>query len=360
MIRYAQGNLLEAPAEALVNTVNEVGVMGKGIALLFREAYPQSAESYEKAAKAGEIRVGRVFVTPGESLLGPRWIIHFPTKKHWRSPSQLSWVREGLKDLVRVIRREGIRSIALPPLGCGNGGLQWPLVRREIEGALSMLDDVEVTVFEPTIRYFNAPKRSGVEALTPPRAMIAELVRRYAVLGLDCSILEVQKLAWFLDRSLSRKGHPDVLAAKFTANTFGPYSEPVRFLLTALDGSYLHSEKRLADAKPLDTLWFEDAKRDVVSDYLATTESAPFLPALEEASAVIEGFESPLGMELLATVDWLIEKEGAVPTVEGIRNALAHWPAGAAAARRKQQIFDDRLIRLALDRLIETKLVAAP
>jgi len=219
---------------------------------------------------------------------------------------------------------------------------------------------VEVTVFEPTEKYYNAPKRSGVEALTPPRAMIAELVRRYAVLGLDCSILEVQKLAWFLDRSLIRQGLPDVLAAKFTANKFGPYSDPVRFLLTALDGSYLHSEKRLADAKPLDTLWFEDAKREVVSDYLATPESAPFLPALEEASAVIEGFESPLGMELLATVDWLIDQEGAEPTVVGIRNALAQWPAGAAAAHRKQQIFDDRLIRLALDRLIETRLVAAP
>ena len=133
MIRYTQGNLLEAPAEALVNTVNEVGVMGKGIALLFREAFPQSAEIYEKAAKAGDVRVGHVLVTPGESLLGPRWIIHFPTKKHWRSPSELAWVREGLKDLVRIIRREGIRTIALPPLGCGNGGLQWPLVRREIE-----------------------------------------------------------------------------------------------------------------------------------------------------------------------------------------------------------------------------------
>lgn len=360
MIRYTQGNLLDAPAEALVNTVNEVGVMGKGIALLFREAFPQSAEIYEKAAKAGKVRVGHVLVTPGESLMGPRWIIHFPTKKHWRSPSELAWVREGLKDLVRVIRREGIRSIALPPLGCGNGGLQWPLVRREIEGALSMLDDVEVTVFEPTDKYYNAPKRSGVEELTPARAMVAELVRRYAVLGLDCSILEVQKLAWFLHRSIIRHGLPDVLAPKFAANKFGPYSEPVRFLLTALDGSYIHSEKRLADAKPLDTLWFEDAKRGVVADFLETPASAPYLPALNEASAVIEGFESPLGMELLATVDWLINEQQAVPTVEGIRQAIAHWPAGAAAARRKQEIFNDRLIQLALDRLIETTLVAAP
>lgn len=360
MIRYTQGNLLEATSEALVNTVNEVGVMGKGIALLFREAFPQSAATYEKAAKEGEVHVGHVLVTQGESLLGPRWIIHFPTKKHWRNPSEMAWVREGLKDLVRVIRREGIRSIALPPLGCGNGGLQWPLVRREIEAALSMLEDVEVTVFEPTDKYYNAPKPSGIEALTPPRAMIAELVRRYAVLGLECSILEVQKLAWFLHRSIVRHGLPDVLAPKFSANKFGPYSEPVRFLLTALDGSYIHSEKRLSDAKPLDTLWFEDSKRTVVAEYLSATESAPFLPALEEASAVIEGFESPLGMELLATVDWLIEKEGADATIEGVRNALAHWPGGTIAARRKQQIFDDRLIQLALNRLIETRLVAAP
>jgi O-acetyl-ADP-ribose deacetylase (regulator of RNase III) len=149
LIRYAQGNLLEAPTEALVNPVNEVGVMGKGIALLFRGAFPENTRAYEAACRTGEVQVGRMLVTANASLLGPRWIINFPTKKHWRNPSELEWVREGLKDLVRVVREQGIRSIALPALGCGNGGLPWEPVRREIEAALGSLEDVDVLVFQP-------------------------------------------------------------------------------------------------------------------------------------------------------------------------------------------------------------------
>lgn len=150
MIHFTQGNLLEAPVEALINTVNEVGVMGKGLALMFREAFPENMRAYAAACQAEEVRVGRMFVTRNNTLVGPRWIISFPTKKHWRNPSKLEWVQEGLTDLVRVIRENGIRSIAVPPLGCGNGGLDWSRVRIEVEAALSELDDVEVIVFEPT------------------------------------------------------------------------------------------------------------------------------------------------------------------------------------------------------------------
>src|SRR5204863_4683207 len=126
-------NLLTASAEALVNTVNEVGVMGKGVALMFREEFPEAAKEYEAAAKAHRVHVGRVFLTRNESLIGPRWIIHFPTKKHWRNPSKLEWIREGLKDLIRLVQEHHIASLALPPLGCGNGGLEWTHVRTEIE-----------------------------------------------------------------------------------------------------------------------------------------------------------------------------------------------------------------------------------
>jgi len=149
MIRYVQGNLLEAPAEALVNAVNEVGVMGKGIALLFRRAVPENMRAYEAACRKGAVRVGQMFVTENRGVAGPRWIINFPTKKHWRNPSRLEWVRDGLADLVRVVRERGIQSIALPALGCGNGGLDWSDVRKEIEAALGGLEDVEVRVYLP-------------------------------------------------------------------------------------------------------------------------------------------------------------------------------------------------------------------
>jgi O-acetyl-ADP-ribose deacetylase (regulator of RNase III) len=360
MIRFVQGNLLDAPVDALVNTVNEVGVMGKGIALQFREAFPESSHEYEQAAKAGQVKIGRVLVTRSASLLGPQWIIHFPTKKHWRNPSQLAWIRSGLTDLARVIEREHIRSIALPPLGCGNGGLEWSFVRKEIEGALAGIANIDVTVFEPTTQYFNAPKRVGLEELTPARALIAEMIRRYSVLGIECSILEVQKLAWVLTRTLDRNHLVDTLGLQFAASKYGPYADSLRHLLDGLDGSYLHCEKRLADAKPLEPVWFDNEKRTVVAEYLASSVGVAFVPALDEATAVIEGFESPLGMELLATVDWLIHERGVAPNLAGVREGIEHWPTGKASAGRKQRLFDDRMLSLAIGRLTSTLYEPAP
>ena len=217
MIRYTTGNLLDARTEALVNTVNELGVMGKGIALMFREAFPDNRAAYEAACKQGKVRVGRMFVTENRALTGPRWIINFPTKKHWRHPSKLEWVRDGLEDLRRVLRDKKIKSVALPPLGCGNGGLEWVQVRATIESALSSLKGIEVVVFEPMSAYQNIAKRKGVAELTPARAMIAELVRRYSILGLECTNLEIQKLAWFLQRMIQALQLEDPLDLRFTA-----------------------------------------------------------------------------------------------------------------------------------------------
>jgi O-acetyl-ADP-ribose deacetylase (regulator of RNase III) len=332
--------------------------MGKGIALMFRDSFPENARAYQAACKAGEVRVGKMLVTREHDLTGARWIINFPTKKHWRNPSKLEWVREGLRDLVRVVREKQIRSIAVPPLGCGNGGLEWTQVRREIEAALADLADVDVRVYEPTATYHNAPKRQGVEALTPARALIVELVRRYGILGLDCTNLEVQKLAWFLGRVLRKRQLDDPLRLSFMASKFGPYSEPLRHLLDAVDGSYLHCEKRLSDASPFDLIWFDDSRREAVAAFLDTEACQPYRDALEQTSAVIDGFESPLGMELLATVDWLVAEMRVPPALDSVRQALRAWPGGAAAAARKRKLFDDRLLTLALDRLVSTGLAA--
>ena len=148
-MKFTQGNLLDARVEAVVNTVNTVGVMGKGIALMFKQRFPENFMAYEAACKSGEVQVGKMFVTGGVELDGPRWIINFPTKKHWRQPTQIEWVRVGLSALKEVIGEKGIRSIAIPALGCGNGGLNWAIVRPMIAVELGGLTGVDVFVLEP-------------------------------------------------------------------------------------------------------------------------------------------------------------------------------------------------------------------
>lgn len=158
MITFTDGNLLEADVEAVVNTVNEVGVMGKGIALMFKEAYPVNFKKYAIACKAGEVRVGHMFVTQQAELLGPKWIVNFPTKKRWRNKSKIEWIIEGLQDLRKFVLEKNVRSIAIPPLGSGNGGLDWQAVRPQVERYMGDLDDVEVLVFEPSRAYQNVSK----------------------------------------------------------------------------------------------------------------------------------------------------------------------------------------------------------
>lgn len=351
MIRHVEGNLLDAEVEAVVNTVNTVGVMGKGIALMFKEAFPENYRQYQAAVKRGEVEIGRMFVVERSALTGgPRWIINFPTKRHWRANSRLEWIEAGLEDLRRVVVERGIRSIAVPPLGCGNGGLDWADVRPRIERALGVLPGVDVVLYGPSRDYRNVAKKKGVERLTPARALVAELVRRYWVLGNPCSILEIQKLAWFLEREIESRGLENPLKLQFVAHRYGPFADKLRHLLDGLDGSYLKSDVRLADAKPSDVIAFDDARRERVELYLRT-EAASYQPALEATARRIDGFESPLGMELLATVDWLLARGARSPDLDSIKEGLRTWPGGADAGARKLRIFDDRSLLLAIGRL---------
>ncbi len=348
MITFTQGNLLEARVEVLVNTVNTVGVMGKGIALMFKERFSENFRRYAIACKAKEVRTGTMFVTEVTELDGPRWIVNFPTKQHWRGNSKIEWITEGLQDLRRFLIENKVKSIAIPPLGAGNGGLDWSEVRPQIEQALAGLD-TEILVFEPTQKYQNVAKRAGVEKLTPARALIAELVRRYWVLGMECSLLEIQKLAWFLERSIERTGLRP-LDLRFVPHKYGPYADRLRHLLEGLDGSYLHCDKRISDADPLDVIWFDDARKTFVQSYLKS-EAKDYVSALEATAALIDGFESPYGLELLATVDWLLSQEGVAPTVPTVRAGLHHWRGGPDSVARKNRLFDDRALGIALERL---------
>lgn len=359
MITFTQGNLLESDVEAVVNTVNTIGIMGKGIALMFKEHFPANFAAYERACEQDEVRIGKMFVTESKELFGPKWIINFPTKTHWRAKTKIEWIEAGLRDLVRFIREKSIKSIAIPPLGCGNGGLDWHDVRPLIVEAMEGIEGVRAVIYEPTSKYQNVAKRTGVEKLTPARALIAEMVRRYCILGIDCSVLEVQKLAWFLERGVRKLRAAGSLDFMFSANKYGPYSDRVRHLLDSLDGSYLQCEKRLADADPLDRIWFKEDKRDRVSAYLKSGEGKDYSGALNWATFAIDGFESPLGMELLATVDWLVQERGINATSAGVFAGLEDWPGGVAAGQRKLRIFDRRLVEIALRQLDEANRIPA-
>jgi O-acetyl-ADP-ribose deacetylase (regulator of RNase III) len=234
MLERAVGNLLEADVDALVNTVNTVGVMGKGIALQFKRAFPDNFAVYERACRAGEVEVGRMLVV--ERLASPRYIINFPTKKHWSRPSQLSYVKDGLVDLVEQVRRLGIRSIAIPPLGAGNGGLPWDQVRPLIEDAFAPIEDVRVLLYEPRSAPSPGamPDRTVKPRMTPGRAAILALMHRYRATGYDyrLSLVEVQKLAYFLQT----EGEP--LKREFRPYLYGPYADALRKVLRHIEGHY--------------------------------------------------------------------------------------------------------------------------
>lgn len=349
MFEFKQGNLLESGAQALVNTVNTVGVMGKGIALMFKERFPHNFQLYANACKQKQVQTGRIFVTETGELSGPRWIVNFPTKQHWRGNSRIDWIVEGLSDLRAWLESNHVESIALPPLGAGNGGLDWAEVKPHIVEGLSGIQ-THVLVYEPTEKYQNVQKRSGVEKLTNARALVSELVRRYSVLGMECSLLEIQKLCWFLERSLEREATESPLELKFRAHFYGPYAEKLPHLLNSLDGSYLHCEKRISDAAPWEALWFDDAKKSLVGAYLQS-EAKEYLTALEETTKVIDGFQSPFGMELLATCDWLISKQGIEPNVDALRQGIHNWPSKDWAAERKARIFTDQVLEVAVRHL---------
>mgnify|MGYP000880146280 FL=1 len=140
MIEYKNGDILKEDAEAIVNTINCVGVMGKGLALQFKNKYPENFIQYKQACKEYKVQIGKMFIYHTEQFINPKYIINFPTKKDWRSNSKIEYIENGLDDLIKVIKELDIKSIAIPPLGCGLGGLDWTIVKQIIETKLSKLE----------------------------------------------------------------------------------------------------------------------------------------------------------------------------------------------------------------------------
>lgn len=339
MIQFKQANLLESDAQAIVNTVNTVGIMGKGIALQFKNQYPQNYKLYAAACKAKEVVVGKMFVTEETSLLGgKKIIINFPTKTDWRKPSEYSYIENGLQDLVKVIEDKNIKSIAIPPLGAGNGGLDWNKVKELIEQHLSHLD-CEVQIYQPNAIIQEALKKERVK-LTPARAMLLAVLFDLVKNGEFVSEFTAEKIAYFLQRF----GAKEAFKLEFQPNFYGPYSGKVKHVLYYLNGSYIsgYSSK---DKKPFDELGLMlDAEKEV-NEYLDAKENIAYKEIVEKTKAFLSGFYADFGLELLSTVDFIIEDK-KTKSIDEISKHLVDW-----SDRKKTLFTNPKFISIAVQNI---------
>ena len=345
MIEITKGNLLKARAEALVNTVNTVGIMGKGIALQFRQAFPEMFRAYEKSCLAKDVRLGEVQVFDLGGLVGgPRWIINFPTKGHWKERSRDTDIEAGLEHLIATVRKLGIRSIALPPLGCGNGGLDWTDVLPRIKEAFNDLPDVQVLVFPPSGAPDAAtmPNRTARPKMTIGQATLVSLMDRYLRGMLDpfVSLLEVHKLMYFL----KVLGEP-LQRLKFTQGTYGPYAPALRHSLIQMEN---HLTRGFGEGK-------DDPSTPIELLPGAIEASKTFLSSKEETvermgrvAKLIEGYEDPYGMELLSSVHWMMAHDSLARTDSAAATAaVRRW------SPRKRKLLKPEHLQKAWERLKE-------
>ncbi|QEH31711.1 RNase III inhibitor [Aquisphaera giovannonii] len=320
MWKRTEGNILEADVQALVNTVNTVGVMGKGIALQFKKAFPEMFEAYEAVCKAKTLRPGLMHVYDRGQMFNPRYIINFPTKRHWKGKSRIADIEAGLDALVEELTARDIKSVAIPPLGCGHGGLDWDEVRPLIEQAMDRVPEVEALIYAPK----GAPEPAAIvnrterPEMTPSRANMLRLLSEYCVLGYDLTLLEIQKILYFLQVA----GEP--LKLRFAKDRYGPYADNLRHVLHRFEGHFLvgFGDGRNSPRTPIRL--FEEAVSEAVqvSERSSTPEQKD---RVRRVFDLIEGFESPYGMELLASVHWVAAQEGVPSEPAAVVQAVHAW-----------------------------------
>jgi len=319
MISYTSGDILNADVEALVNTVNCVGIMGRGIALQFKNMFPENFRAYANACARDDVQPGKMFVFETRELTNPRFIINFPTKRHWKGKSRIEDIDAGLVALREEIVRRHIRSIAIPPLGSGLGGLEWADVRPRIVKALEDLGGVDVRVYEPK----GAPEASAmvrqqtVPNMTPGRAALITLMQRYIGGLMDpfVSLLEVHKLLYFLQEG------GEGLGLRYRKAPYGPYAENLTHVLRNIEGHFITGYADGGDAP--------DKQLEIIPGAIADAEAK--LAEANDTRArfdlvadLVEGFETPFGLELLATVHWVARQEKA-RSIDEVIDATYAW-----------------------------------
>lgn len=345
MIIHVEGDLLAADVDALVNTVNCVGVMGKGIALQFKRRYPHVFAAYERACKRGDVEIGKMFVVPTEQLNGPKLVINFPTKKHWRSPSQLDYIAQGLDGLRNAIRDYEISSIAIPPLGAGSGGLAWSDVEPMIIKALADLENVDIRIYAPSAEPRSVAAKAQLH-MTWGRAILIELLQSYVVRRAavepwedqsGASHLEIQKLMYFANEVEPR------LRLEFAPGRYGPYSERVRHLVQEMEGTFLQGHgDGTAAVLSLTPISPTNQAMEALEHHRTSVRETSGRRVIDEVLEQIEGFEGPYGLELLASTHWVVRHENAI---ENAPQRVRGW------TRRKGRMFTDAHVKAALAHL---------
>lgn len=335
MIHYKTGDLFEAQTEAIINTVNTVGIMGKGIALQFKQRFPENFEVYKQLCEEKKLDVGQLLITQNNSLFF-KYIINFPTKKHWKQPSQYDYIENGLAELVKKIKELNIKSVAMPPLGAGNGKLDWEKVKPIIEKHLAVLPDVVFYVYEPQKVFEERDNKKTTNAsLTPIRAMFVYAFHEYERADSSLNLLVAQKLAYFLQRL----GEP--LRLEYTKGWYGPYATNLNKVLQVINGTYIH---------------YEAQKDSPITRIQTVAERLPEIKeALEKLSEIqkyrlnkllefIDGFQTPFSLELLATVDWIL-KENPNLTPDEIYQQIGNW------TKRKAELIKPHHVNVAFNHL---------
>lgn len=336
MLTEAHGNLLAADVEALINTVNTVGVMGKGIALQFKRAFPENFKAYEAACKKKQVKIGEIFVHEIDALEGPRYILNFPTKSHWKANSRLADIEAGLVALRETIINLGIKSVAIPPLGCGNGGLDWRDVRPLIERMLGDLEGVHLLIFSPegAPKAADMPVRTRRPSMTQRRAALLLALDRYLNRSLGAglaedrtlSLLEVQKTAYFLQLSGWNSNW------NFVRGIYGPYAKELDQFVSSVEGHLLHG---FGDGSIGSRATLEIDDRGLADARRVMEREAEYWRVLERFEKLVEGFEYPYGIELLSTVHY-VSTEGMQNNsvnAEYITNKVQSW------SPRKRRLF---------------------
>lgn len=341
MIRIVKGDMLKAKADALVNTVNTVGVMGKGIALQFKEAFPQNNKIYVEKCKKKELVPGKLLaVWDNNLILGKKLIINFPTKTHWKSPSKYEYIEKGLVALVDLIEKQQIKSIALPPLGCGNGGLDWSIVKPLMIEYLDSLS-IEILIYEPNAAIKemlqNEDEKKDVK-LTPARAQLMYALFAYESFGEYTSLFAANKLAYFLQRM----GQP--LRLHFQPHNYGPFALGVGKVLYAMNGVYIKGLEQ-QETKAFEPLNINYEKWHEIKDYVEKNMNFEERNRLINLIKLIEGFTSELSLEILSTVSFILDKKPNSSIDEVMQN-VRNWSS------RKRELFKEDYVKIAYDHLL--------